>query len=65
MRRLNLEYRNDNYDEDEELSALEEKTQNEGLRLGHLLLPLPTQAKGKKEEEEELLLLNLIMGHHQ
>ena len=60
---LNLEYSNDDYDEDEELSALEAKTQNEGLRLGHLLLPLPTQAKGKKEEEEELLLLNLIMGH--
>ena len=62
---LNLEYSDDDYDEDEVLSPLEEKTKNGGLRLGHLLLPLPRQEKGKKEQEEELLLLNLIMGHHQ
>ena len=60
---LNLEYSDDT--DDEELSSPDQKAENEVFRLGRLFLPLPTQEKGKQEEEEELLLLNLIMGHHQ
>ena len=58
---LNQEYSDDDDDEEEE----EHADPDIGLHLGHLLLPLPTQEKGKKEEEQERLLLNLIMGHHQ